>query len=190
MHLPSWELFKDHIEWVVGLENAFEFDDIGVVYWSHHFNLIQKSQSVAGIRWVDSIDFGESLDCELLPICDPFHLINGCESSLPQLFDGLEELMKSELVDMIVEKFEPDPQKIFVNDLELYTFSVFFDKFKTYRFGKDRIGCWVSQVIAGVEHLELEIEADGSVIAVLVVIVAFVAQSYVVIGEGEVGLLL
>jgi hypothetical protein len=50
---------------------------------------------VAGIGGVDGVDFGESLDCKLFAICDPLYLINGGESSLSQLFDRFEQLMKS-----------------------------------------------------------------------------------------------
>ncbi len=43
-------------------------------------------------------------------------------------------------------------------------------------------------VIASIEDLKLEIKADGSIIAVLIVEVALVAKSYVVICEGKINL--
>jgi len=65
---------------------------------------------VAWIGGVDGVDFRESLYCELLAVCDPLYLINGCESSLSEFFDRFKQLMKSQLIYVFVEEFQPNTQ--------------------------------------------------------------------------------
>lgn len=156
----------------------------------HHFYLIEEGESVAGVGGIDGVDFGKCLDCEFAAVCDPLDLVNGGESAFAQFFDRFEHLMKSELIDVFAEGTHPHPHQPFINDHKLQIFSIFFDQLEAQGFGKDGTVGWVSLVISLVEHLELEIEVDWSVVAVLIVEAAFVAQSYVVIREGQINFLI
>ena len=160
-----------------------------MIYWSHHFDLVEKGESVARIGGVDSVDFRESLDCKLLAICYPLYLINGGESSLSEFFDRFEQLMKSHLIYVFVEEFQPNTQQILTYYLQLQSLHVFLCQLEANRFGKDRIRSRVSQVVPCIEYLELEIKAHGSVIAVLLVETPLIAERNAVRCESKIDFL-
>lgn len=74
---------------------------------------------MAGVCRIDGIDFGECLYCEFPTVCDPLDLVNGGESTLSQLFDRFEQLIKSQLIDVFAEGTHPDPHQPLINDHKL-----------------------------------------------------------------------
>ena len=103
--LTSIEKFKHDVEGVFGLKDLDEFHVVGVVETANDVDFFYEA--FFAVFLAVGCLLGKGFDCAFRFVLEAFNHVDSCKVALSDLFDGLELLMETHLIDILSEVSSP-----------------------------------------------------------------------------------